>query len=184
MSRRATVIILCEDKQQATFARRFLQTMGWTKPPRIPPFPAGRGSGEQFVREQFPKELAKYRSKCNAVGQALVVIQDGDEKGVKERRDALDEACRKATVPPRQPKERVAVFIPTWQIETWFAYLDGKAVDEKSKDYPRLAEERECQRHVDALAKMCRDGSLRAPAPSSLQAACDEFNKRIKGVEP
>jgi hypothetical protein len=178
------VVILCEDKQHAVFARRFLKTMGWRNPPRIPPFPEGRGSGEQFVREQFPKELAVYRSKRGSVGQALIVIQDGDDKGVKGRRDALEAACKAAGVSFRKGDEHVAIFIPTWEIETWFAYLHGEAVDEARNNYPDLkGREKECQRHVGALAGMCREVKLREPAPPSLRDACEEFRARIPGAE-
>ena len=73
------------------------------------------------------------------------------------------------------------VFIPTWNIETWFAYLDGATVDEARSDYPRLTRERECQRHVDALTGMCRAGALRQPSPPSLGRACDEYRTRLEG---
>ena len=180
MSQRVNVVILCEDKQHAAFARRFLKKMGWTKPPRIPPLPAGRGSGEQSVRERFPVELKSYRSKRGAVGQALVVIVDGDDKGVTTRQAELDAACTASGVPVREAGERVAVFIPTWNIETWFAYLDGQEVDESKRDYPRLRRERECRRHVDALAAMCKQGTLREPAPASLVTACEEYAERLE----
>lgn len=181
MSHRVNVVILCEDKQHATFARRFLKKMGWTKPPRIAPLPAGRGSGEQSVREQFPIELKSYRSNRGVVGQALVVIQDGDDRGVKARHAELDAACTASGVAAREVVERVAVLVPTWNIETWFAYLDGEDVDEGEKGYRRLSRQRDCQRHVDALAEMCRQGALRPPAPPSLDAACVEYRQRLQG---
>ena len=71
------------------------------------------------------------------------------------------------------------MFIPTWNIETWFAYLDGGAVDEARSDYPRLPRERDCQRHVTVLADMCRAGALRQPCPPSLDRTCDEYRVRL-----
>jgi hypothetical protein len=179
VSRRAQLVLLCEDTQHEAFARRFLKEMGWeTRAMRVEKAPGGRGAGEQFVRLRFPKELKAHRSR--PVSQALVAILDGDDEGVGARFAQLSQACREAGVPERTKDERVAIFVPTWNIETWLAYLDGAQVDEAKSDYPRFAgRERECQRHVDELARMCQSGQLRTPAPPSLVAACDEYNLRL-----
>ena len=180
MSRNVQIVLLCEDTQHEVFARRFLNKMGWsTRRMRVEKGSDRGGSAEQFIRKRFPIELAAYRSKRGSTGQALIVIVDGDNQGVKGRHDELDVACRAERGAPRRPGEQVAVFVPTWRIESWFAYLDGETVDETKRDYPRLGRERDCQRHVDVLAKLCRNGKLREPAPASLVAACDEFNSRI-----
>ncbi len=180
MSRRVQLVLLCEDKQHEAFARRFLNAMGWeTRALRVEKAPGGRGSGEQYIRERFPLELKAHRSR--PVSQALVVLVDGDREGTVARLQQLDRACREAGVAVRAQDERVALFIPTWNVETWLAYLDGEAVDEGKPGYPRLARERDCQRHVADLAEMCRAGKLREPAPASLAAACDEYNTRLAG---
>jgi len=178
VSRQVQLVLLCEDRQQEAFARRFLKAMGWeTRAMRVEKAPGGRGAGEQFVRERFPRELKAHRSR--PVSQALVVMIDGDSEG-PARWSQLGKACRDAGVPERTNAERVAVFIPTWNIETWLAYLDGTQVEEGRADYPRLAQERDCQRHVEKLAQMCRAGELRQPSPPSLDAACAEYNGRLK----
>ena len=180
MSRNVQIVVLCEDTQHETFVRRLLNTMGWsTRRLRIEKAPAGRGSGEQFVRERFPHELVAFRSQSASVGQALVVMVDGDSRGVKARHDELDAACSSLDLPPRRLEERVLVLVPTWKIETWLAYLDGNEVDEGARDYPKLSRPRECQRHVDELVAMCRGRDLRDPAPPSLIAACTEYNARF-----
>jgi hypothetical protein len=104
---------------------------------------------------------------------------DGDVSGVDARLTALDEVCNQASVSPRDKADHVAVFVPTWNIETWLAYLNGETVDETRKDYPRLKPERYCRPHVDSLVRMCREGQLHEPAPSSLRSACQEFWTRI-----
>jgi hypothetical protein len=43
-----------------------------------------------------------------------------------------------------------------------------------------LQRERDCQQHVNVLTDMCRSNQLRTPAPSSLKAACEEFNSRLR----
>lgn len=182
MSRRAQLVLLCEDKQHEAFARRFLKAMGWeTRAMRVEKAPGGRGAGEQFVRERFSLELKAHRSR--PVSQALVVVIDGDQQGVAERLHQLNQVCRDAGVAERADEERVAIIVPTWNIETWLAYLDGEPVEESRPDHPRLFRERDCQRHVEALVRMCKAGQLREPAPPSLEAACVEYRKRL-AAEP
>lgn len=178
MSRRVQLVLLCEDKQHEAFARRFLNELGWeTRAMRVEKAPGGRGAGEQFVRKRFPLELRAHRTR--PVSQALVVIVDGDAEGPTTRLQQLGQACREANVAQRGDDPGVAIFIPTWNVETWLAYLDGEEVAEDRSDYPRLPRERDCQRHVETLAQMCRDERLREPAPASLEAACREYNARL-----
>jgi hypothetical protein len=178
LRRKAQLVLLCEDRQHEAFARRFLAGMGWDlRAVRVEKAPGGAGSGEQFVRKRYPVELKAQRSR--PVSQVLVVLTDGDSEGTAARLRQLDQACREAVVAERDQNERVAIFVPTWNIETWMAYLDGEAVTEDRSGYPRLPRERECQRHVDVLTRMCRDGELREPAPPSLEAACVEYHARL-----
>ena len=116
------------------------------------------------------------------VGQALVVVMDGDNKGVQGRLAELDESCRQDKVEVRRPDDRVLIVVPTWNIETWFAYLDGEAVDEAGRSYPRLPCESDCRRHVDVLAAMCRNHRLRMLAPPSLEFACTDYQRLRSGV--
>ena len=176
VSRNVQIVLLCEDTQHEAFARRFLEEAGWsTYRLRVEKAPGGRGSAEQFVRKRFPRELAVYRRRRGSVAQALIVVLDGDDRGVRRRQAELDEACRLNEIEIRRGDERVLVLVPTWNVETWIAYLDGQSVDETKGDYPRVARPRECQPRVGTLAAMCRDGRLRAPAPPSLEAACTEY---------
>ena len=169
--KRIKIIVLCEDKQHAVFALRFLKKRKLQGYANFPP-ESGKGSGEQFVRENYPKYLDATR---NRNGQ-LAVMTDGNTIGASERMKQLDNACKAQNIEPRKPADKAVVFIPTRNIETWLAYLDGEAVDE-TQPYPRLAKERECKRHVNVLAKMCDVGALRTPAPPSLLEACKEYQK-------
>ena len=180
MSRRVQIVLLCEDSQHEAFARRFLKLNGWnTRSLRVEKAPQGRGAGEQFVRERFPTELSEQRRR--QVAQALIVLVDGDAAGVEARLRALDESCRCKGVHVRSADEPVAVLVPTRSIETWFVYLDGQTIDEE-QSYPRLARERDCSRHVAALSEMCARGELYQPAPPSLEAACDEYDRLREAV--
>ncbi|MYA88730.1 MAG: hypothetical protein F4X97_09825 [Boseongicola sp. SB0662_bin_57] len=100
---------------------------------------------------------------------------DGDNQGVKGRIQQLTDECRESEICMPQKDEEVAIFVPTWNIETWLAYLEGGAVDETERNYPKLERPRECKRHASVLAESCRGGELRQPAPASLEAACHEY---------
>lgn len=172
------LVLLCEDRQHETFARRFLEQAGWsTRRIRVEMAPPGKGSAEQFVRDRFPTELAAYRSNRNRVAQGLIVVLDGDNKGVAARIQELTAACDAEGIERRRDGEAVAFVIPTWNIETWLAYLSGSIVDETKNDYRRLERARDCQPHVEALHDMCGQGVLRQPAPASLEAACVEYRR-------
>jgi len=180
MSRRAQLVLLCEDRQHEVFARRFLARAGWpTRRLRVEKAPPAEGSAEQFVRERFPVELSAYRANRGRVAQGLLVMVDGDDRGVTGRTAELEAACRAQGVPPRQDDDRVAIAVPTWNVETWLAYLAGSTVDESKSDYPRLARAGDCRPHVDELLELCRHGALRQPSPASLESACDEYRARL-----
>ena len=172
--RHARTVVLCEDLQQEVFVRRFLKTLGrGTRQLRVEKAPPGRGSAEQFVRKRYPTELAASRRPDTA--SLLIVMIDGDNKGVDARLRELRAACESEGIDPRRPSENVLILVPTWRIETWFAYLEGESVDENRQDYPRLEREAECKWHVKELVKMCQQRCLRTPSPASLIAACEEY---------
>jgi hypothetical protein len=174
MSRSVQLVLVCEDTQHEAFARRFLEKSGWsTRRLRVEKAPRGRGSAAQFVRERFPIELSAYRSNRNRVAQCLVVILDGDNQGITGRLNELARVCQAQDIMPRERDEHVAIIVPTWNIETWFAYLDGTNVDEGKSDYPRLDRPRDCQHHVEKIHAMCQQGALRQPA------ACEEYRARL-----
>ena len=143
---------------------------------RVEKAPAGRGSGEQWVRERFPKELQELRRRH--VSTVMVVMLDGDRFTVDERLSALDSSCTRAEIPTRSTTDRVAVFVPNRNIETWIEYLAGNDVNEE-EPYPKLARERECAEHVRKLREMCDNGNLRRPVPPSLESACTEYRALV-----
>lgn len=104
MSRNAQIVLLREDIQHETFGRRFLKKMGWSNyQMRILRAPGGHGSAQQFVRKHFPEELEAYRRRRNRVSVALVVMLDGDDRGVDQRIAELDDACRRRVQTMRNP---------------------------------------------------------------------------------
>jgi hypothetical protein len=175
--RKAEVILLCEDDQHESFAKRFLAGRGIPKAKiRVKKSPGPRGSAEQWVRHEFVNAVRTYRSRH--VQHVVMVVIDGDRSSPAERIEQLDTACREDKLDPRHKDERIAVFVPRWHIETWIAYLGGASVDENVK-YPKLDRPRTCQDAVDELIRMCDQCKLRSPAPPSLEAACEEYQSRL-----
>ena len=174
-------VLVCEDQQHEAFGRRFLKEMRLVTNPRkirVERPSLGRGSAERFVRETYVAELEAGRR--SHVSRTLILVTDGDNVGVRGRLQQLDAACGRAGVQVRTDEDGVAVFVPTWNIETWLTYLDGEDVDEELADYPRLQRPRDCGAHVRGLAEMCRRRALRQPAPASLVAACQEYDGRLR----
>ena len=172
----AQVIVLCEDKQQRVFVRRFMKPKT-NHPIRVMSTPPGGGSGEQFVREQYPQQLRALRAA--SVNAVLIVMIDGDATGLAGRIGQLDESCRLSHIAPRTDADRVVLLVPERNIETWLAYLNGTTVDEAT-NYPKLEKPSHCKEHVRALADMCDGRQLRQPAPQSLIAACGEYRSAYR----
>jgi hypothetical protein len=175
--RTARFVILCEDSQQAAFAKHFLRLHGFdSKKIRFEIGSKGEGSGEQHVRTQYVEEVKHYRrtSSYSPVGTNLIVIIDADKHTVKERLHQLDSALLIDGQPKRQRLEKIAIFVPKRNIETWIHYLMGEVVDEQ-KAYPKLARQRQCKPVVKKLVKtIC---PLPEDAPPSLHAACEELQR-------
>jgi hypothetical protein len=164
---------LCEDRQQEVFARYFLEACG-VRPLRVQVNPAGLGSGEQYVRENYPKEVQTFRSKFPAQPDIrLVVMTDADMRSVRERFQQLENTLQETGLPVRQPQDRIGVFIPKRNIETWIHFLKGRAVNEE-ETHPRLGKESECKPEVETLAKNRRN-PLPENAPPSMREACQEL---------
>ena len=177
MSRNVRIVLLCEDVQHETFATKLLVALGWhLRDFRVVRSPSGRGSAEQYVREHFPIELRGIRSKRGERAYLIVMI-DGDDRGVAGRRASLDAACTERQITPPSDADQVLVCVPTRNIETWLAYLDGEVIDETKRDYPRLDRPRDCRPHVQTLADMCSQQALRSPSPPSLEDTCTQYGR-------
>lgn len=168
------VVVLCEDQQSACFARRFLARQGYSRRQlREEIAPPGGGSAEQWVRNRVPIELQAMRS---AQSKALIVMTDADNMSADQRKETLRRKCLDEGVEWRRAGEALLVFIPRRNIETWLAYLRGEPVDETAA-YQKYAAESDCRDQVALLAGWCQRGALREPAPASLVAACEEWQR-------
>jgi len=174
MSNYSMVIVLCEDRQHEIFMRTFLVSRGvHTHRIRVNIAPKGRGAAEQHIRTQYPKEVKIYRNKCNHLNIALAVMIDADMRSVADRLDELDASLTNSELDRRRPNERIGVFVPKRNIETWIHYLMGELVDEITA-YSKLEKQSECKPRVIELAQKCNQ-PLDQEAPPSLHAACTEL---------
>ena len=167
------IVLLCEDSQTDSFVRRFLKHRNFrARDINTLPIPQGSGSGEQWVRTRYPAELRAIRGRQGAY---LIVVTDADVHTTQDRRVQLDEECTQKNVAVRTTDDPVVVAVPRRSIETWLAYLDGNEVDEATT-YPKLARERDCDRHAQRLYAMChQEQQLAEPSPPSLAEACQEY---------
>ncbi len=175
-NKNARIVILCEDLQQQVFVRHFLIKRGFN-PRRIRTnrVPDGRGSGEQYVRNEYPEQVRAYRRKPKTEDFSLIVVIDADTKTVQNRFNELDEMLDRNSLKKRQSDEKIAIFIPKCNIETWIHYLQGEIVDEDTI-YEKLSEESECKPCREELTNQCSSG-LDETAPPSLQIACQEWQR-------
>jgi hypothetical protein len=173
--RAVRVIILCEDRQQSCFIRRFLVEKGFERRKiREKISPAGRGSGFDYVLKEYPKELSSHRSMSYDSSILLVICIDADSNTISERERQLDDECEKNSIEKRRSGEKVLFVIPKRNIETWFAFLRGEDVNEET-EYKKYDCESDCQSDVKALIKCCEENKFNKPAPSSLSQACSEY---------
>lgn len=176
--RRASVVILCEDRQQEVFIRRALREEGYdTRKIRVKRPDPGSQSAEQYVRERYPGEVRAQRTQSQYRTVSLVTMIDADTRTVEERHQDLEEELHKHRMPRREPTERIAVLVPKRNIETWIHYLFGNAVDEAT-EYPKLKHESECQPAVVRFVEICKPGaSVPDDCPPSLQRAREEWQR-------
>ena len=166
-------VILAEDRQQEVFARRLLRELGVEpRKMRFNTAPPGSGSGEQYVREQYPSQLRACRSHLRVVSPRLIVLIDADTGTVDDRHRQLAQQLDAQGLAPRSPGDRLALLVPRRNIETWIAHLTGTGPVDEALSYPRLPREGDCQpavlrlaplvRHPDPLPDDCPDSLRRA----------------------
>ena len=174
MNRYTEISLLCEDLQQEVFVRTFLVKCGIpSRRIRTIPLPK-EGCGESHVRRQYPQEVNAYRQRANKLNLGLVVMIDADTKHANERYIELDRALRERGMQLRQPKEKIGIFVPRRNIETWIYFLMGREVDEMT-EYPHFwHREGDAKPYIIQLAEH-RHQPLPEKVPSSLIAACQEL---------
>lgn len=138
------VTVVCEDLQQGTFLRKLLYLKHF-KRVRVEPCPKGKQSGEQWVRERFPRDVKVFRN-CGHSNIVLIAVIDADKYSIEERRSHLVQGWK------RQEEERILLVIPKRNIETWIHFLMGESVNEQDA-YSKLKRERDCKPALESWLK-------------------------------
>lgn len=185
MPRRARhqFIVLAEDMRHYHFVRSWLRTRFSTSRVEVRPklSPRGRGAGDQWVREHYPRELSARRSRRADANVWLVVVIDGDTVGSETRRSQLAAAAHERGVEPAiGPDERVLFVVPCRNIETWFAWAEGESVGE-TEDYKNRYRNAAPTEYGQRAAGRCHEGE--ATFPVSVREACKEVHRVAEAME-
>jgi hypothetical protein len=131
VSRSSLVVVLAEDARHQSLVRRYLYRLGYSQHDIRPvSLPAGRGSGEQWVRGHYAAEVMKFRARSTRAKTALIVVIDADTKEVSERHHQLRDTLKQARSAARVDSEAIVHLIPKRNVETWILCLSGQEVDE------------------------------------------------------
>lgn len=131
MNKPSRVVIIGEDDMHLNFVRRYLYRTGIERHQIFSTrSPFARGAGDQWVRENYTKEVRAYRSRSKKAETALIVVIDADNFEVTERLLRFGRALEENELPPRANNEQIIHFIPKRNIETWLCCLNGEVVDE------------------------------------------------------
>lgn len=178
MSKASKIVVLCEDRAHEVFACRFLKK-GWgirNRDITIPPYPAGKGSGKQFVEDRLASEVKALRQR--QATSILIVMRDADEDNANDVLRKLETSIH----PERNANEPIVFAVPKWHIQTWIAYLEGQIVDESNRQtyknaFGTISETKQAHEYVDKLADWCRKNQNLQSPPKSLMLACKEFER-------
>jgi hypothetical protein len=172
-SRRRQFTILAEGKRDYDFASTYLRhRYGRSNVEcyRAQTLAAGRGAGEQQVRERFATELRALRAYAGTQ-RYLVVMIDGDGRTPAERRDQLMSA------EAGKADDRVLIIVPCRNLENWFAWvdagLDDGAMDE-TQDYKQRYRRAKPTQYAQRLNERCQAVTV-AALPPSVAAGCREL---------
>lgn len=128
--------VWCEDDAHRQFVRKFFQQRFGLGPRDldVKAAPQGRGSAAQWVTANYPTVVGRARAARNQAHRGFLVMLDGDNEGFRTRKDRL---CGRPD--QRERSDRVAIWVPTWSVETWVLWLHGDSVteDESYKESPR-----------------------------------------------
>ncbi|NQU24213.1 MAG: hypothetical protein HQ567_23270 [Candidatus Nealsonbacteria bacterium] len=130
-SKGVRVTVLVEDRALERLAREVLYRLGFARREvYVEGYPVGRGSAKQWVEKQYPGKVRTYRSKASFQQIAMLVGTDADEQTVKHHFDCLDSALKDAKLTQCGDDERIVIWVPKWNVETWMLHLCGEDVDE------------------------------------------------------
>jgi hypothetical protein len=160
VERVAEIIVLAEDLRQGNLVRHYLVRCGHHGRSIVLRLaPRGRGSGEQYVRERYPIEVAYYRQRSHFRKAALSVVLDADVGSVEEHERELAAALTAANASRREDDETICVLIPKRNVETWILCLFGEVVSEVENYKGRAGIDGMIRLAAGRLYEWSRDGA-------------------------
>ncbi|MBD2579987.1 hypothetical protein [Oscillatoria sp. FACHB-1406] len=182
------ITILCEDIDQERFIRQYLICRGVSKRD-ISTYPNVKRNkvenNNASILRDYPKLVNSYRSKKHQ-DLAIVVMIDADDTSPEHRlrslNMALDESEGKLNKELRIPGEKIAIFVPARNIETWFTYINGNGDCDETTDYKdsNLSKKSRIESAHQAATKLateiCPKG-IDEISLNSLQLACKELQR-------
>ncbi|WP_449418569.1 hypothetical protein [Phormidium nigroviride] len=170
------VTILCEDIDQERFIREYLICRGLDDR-KIRDFgnPKGRiiNNNNALIVKHYPDIIKSYR-KRKYRNIAVVVMIDADEDSLFDKMRslhiALDETAGNLNQDPRLPNEKVAIFIPARNIETWFYYINNDM------------EGQECNEITDYKDKMSKEERIELAKISARKLATEICPQGVDGI--
>ncbi len=129
-------VLLCEDREHERFFGRLLRKWFGHGKLHIEQIPNNRGDASKWVLKNYAREVRLVRSK-RGENVALVVVIDGDDVKMRQRLLQLDLQLTDGSLEKRGKDERIAIFIPTRNIETWELWLCGDSQVDEEMDFKR-----------------------------------------------
>jgi hypothetical protein len=164
---------LVEDRDHEQMLRGLVDRLGRGagRNLRVEPYPAGRGAGEQHVRQKFPQFVAELRAQRFQEGLWGVVVIDGDREGaaMRERRLLV------SVEPPISTTERIVLLVPTRNVQTWGWCLLGHEVNESDDYKHRLEKAPESLRQL--FKQRWPDASSPPQTPNALRKGWLEWSR-------
>lgn len=172
--------ILCEDVQMRTFIQSVLTHQGINaRKIRISNCPDGEGCGEAFVRREFAREYKILKS-ANYIRKVLIVCTDADNLSVDERLKVLRNELENNRIKWEGASERIIMWIPKRQIETWIRLLKGEPVDEEMT-FRHTGKPVSCKEEAKIFSMFCQDiANVDCSNVDSLKMAKDEYIRVCK----
>ena len=167
------VVILCEDIMHLNFVRRYLIHRG-IQPRRIRGnvSPAGRGTGSQYVLQNYPAEVKSLRSRPH-VRAGLVAVIDADASSVDDRLRQLEQSLSHDGQANRGDADRIGLLSPKRNVETWIFQLLGNEANEED-DYKNRVSSSDLKQSVAVFAELCPRKTTEISLPS-LRRGCKEL---------
>lgn len=115
--------LLCEDRTQERFFSKLGSRLLKCDPVHRVFAPGGRGAASAWVIDPYATYVRQTVRRYPQERVALMVVVDGDREGVRDRTNRLDDQLRPLSGGQRGEHERIAICVPTWNVETWIGWL-------------------------------------------------------------